>query len=192
MKLGGQIALTIRKKDGTEYRMERWTNILPDHIHTIDFWKGREDIWDETIKHWQLESSKGSKGKTIISSWEMYKNPYLAPSEYGILVIDYKTMSIVSCQRYIGISHLDYAKIQGHNIFNNNFNKFKDAAMIGKKILEFPGKDKWEVYELINHAWKVYSFKEDRKGYRECKKCIEKLGFILNLEEEKIWRKETH
>jgi hypothetical protein len=179
--MGGEIGLTVRLPDGTEHRMERWTNILPSLIYAPRFWNGDADVWKDALKHWETEAAKKGRGKTIISSWEMYKHPYLAPSEYGILVVDYKTMTIVSAQGYMSIVAL--------MPMEQGFKELKAAGLIGKQIklrgVSFKGP--MQLYKIKRGRWKVHAFREN--NLRRAKRLIEGLGFALSPQEEKIWAK---
>jgi len=178
--LGGVIGLTVRLPDGREYRMERWTNILPSIIYTPQFWNGDADVWKETLTHWETEIAKKGRGKTIISSWKMYQHPYLAPSEYGILVIDYKTMTIVSAQGYLSVNTIMPVE--------PGFQELKKAGLIGAKS-KLPGNARvdYEVqlHEIKKAKWTVYKLHEC--DLREAKRLIERLGFTLSAHEEKLW-----
>jgi len=174
--LGGVIALTIRLPDGTEHRMERWTNITPDLVHDPKFLKGDVKIAEDVIQHWLTESAKKSKGVTLISSWQMYKNPYLAPSEYGILVIDYAKKTIVDCQGYVDV--LTIMDIQPE------YKTLKAAKLLGKKVYDDKNaKFPMRIYEVKHPAWDIFK----TKSFKDAKKKIEELGFVLSPQEEKIW-----
>jgi len=178
--MGGVIGLTVRLPDGKEYRMERWTNILPSLIYTPQFWNGDADIWKETLKHWETETAKKSRGKTLISSWRMYQHSYLAPSEYGILVIDYKTMTIVSAQGYLSVVAI--MPIQ------QGFKELKAAGLIGEKIKLPKGvhiEKPLQHYKIKRRKWKVHKLRES--NLREAKKLVEGLGFTLSKTEERLW-----
>lgn len=179
--MGGVVALTLRMRDGTEHRMERWTNILPGYIRTIPFYEGDESVWEEAIEHWYTELAKGQKGETIITSWKMYDHPYLVPSEYGILVIDYVTMTVVDAQDYLGITTINpfYQKV---------FKELKDRDMIGKDLFPDVVDDKlWKLYEIKQDTWKVFKYDRTSNGLRKTKEKIKELGFKLSEKEEELW-----
>jgi hypothetical protein len=171
--LGGSIGLTVRKKDGAEYRMERWTNITPSIFYDPNFWNGDEHVIDEVIEHWEIERKKMWRGKTLISSWHMYENPYLAPSEYGVIVVDYKTMSIVSCQGYLAINRIMSIEPQ--------FKTLKEAGLIGKEVCP-----ELHEYKIRTKCWKIKTIREG--NWKKAKKEIEALGFVLTKKEEELWQ----
>jgi len=187
--MGGVIALTVRLPDGKEYRMERWTNILPSIIHAPKFWNGDPAIWKDPLEHWVRESAKKAKGETIISSWQMYKHPFLAPSEYGILVIDYTTMTIVSAQGYESLTNI--MPIQ------SEFQALEKAGLIGDWIsIPFPSAKRdlsekkrglWP-RQINQTKWKIHELSES--DFSTAKKLIKELGFVLSDEEEHIWDRE--
>ena len=176
IELGGVIAVTIRLPDGTEYRMERWTNTTPSIVHDPKFLKGDVKSIADYIQHWLTESAKKNKGQTLISSWGMYKNPYLAPSEYGILVIDYKTKTIVDCQGYVDITTVMDAEPE--------YRILKTARLIGPEVQKGVSPHV-KIFEVKHPAWDVFKTKD----WREAKMKIESLGFVLTKKEESIWQK---
>ncbi len=50
--MGGTLATTLRRKDGTTHKMARWTNVLPDFVHDIRFLEKDEAYLDDYMSMW--------------------------------------------------------------------------------------------------------------------------------------------
>ena len=103
--MGGNVAVTLREPDGTEHRMNRWTNTMswfvnnmkfvnkePDHI------KAYLDRWNEMRTDWELNKGTGKFEFPMTDCYAPY--PFLAPDGYGLVVLDMKENVILSCQGY--------------------------------------------------------------------------------------------
>jgi hypothetical protein len=176
--MGGQLAVTIRLKDGTERRMERWTNIIPNLMQNVEFMEGNEQSSKAFIEQWDTEIAKKDHGKTIISTWGMYKRPYLAPSEYGIILIDFKTMTIVSCQPYFGVDDVIMnAKHETNSLLGTSYQD--KITYLGDEVISF---------KINQSLWKIHELEYDVKGMITAKSIIKKLGFKLSKKEQTIWK----
>lgn len=104
--MGGNVAWTIRQADGTEYRMDRWTNIFPDVTMNDAFLGGEPEAFAAAIESWlsmkdDWERNRAT-GKFENNMTKVYA-PYpfgLRPSEYGFIVTDFVTKTMISCQHY--------------------------------------------------------------------------------------------
>lgn len=109
--MGGNIAWTIRKADGTEFRMDRWTNIISDSIND-DFLEGKEEAFNEAMESWLSMKDdwekNGPKGPFEHPMTDVYAPyPYgLMPSEYGFIVTDFVTKTLISCNSYTSFNHI--------------------------------------------------------------------------------------
>ena len=115
--MGGTVSVTVREEDGTEHRMERWTNALshfvtnlklcqkdPKHLKEyLSTWKDFEDDWKKN----------GHKFDRDKGNYEVFENQMtpcyypavgLAPVDYGLVVIDFKTNNILSMQGYTSLN----------------------------------------------------------------------------------------
>lgn len=81
--MGGQVAWTVRLSNGNEYRMEYWTNIVPSLILDEKFFKEDFHHMDEVLNNDSVGADFG-----------------LMPTEYGIIVTDFVTKTIISCNGY--------------------------------------------------------------------------------------------
>lgn len=96
--MGGSIALTIRFSLEKTYRGSCWTNTLPDGLWTASFYV---DL-DTSRKHAEqwldrlLENRR--QDPALEELWGGHN--MLAPLEYGLVVVDYVTSTIISTQGY--------------------------------------------------------------------------------------------
>jgi hypothetical protein len=108
--MGGNLAWTLRTPEGTEYRMDRWTNSMANLIHNPDFLDGTKAGIDQALEEWLLMKSDWENNhKTHAFEHPMtpYYGPYpfgLLPSEYGLVVTDFTTHTILSLQHYTDLS----------------------------------------------------------------------------------------
>jgi hypothetical protein len=86
-KMGGTLFVGIRRRDGTEYISERWTNLLPFLFSNPRFWEDGEEV-DEYIKM-GLENFPPANR--------------ISPSTYGVTLIDFQTKRVLNRQDYCGV-----------------------------------------------------------------------------------------
>lgn len=104
--MGGNLAWTIRLKDGTQHRMDRWTNAMPNLIVNPAFLHGAPEAIDAALQSWFAMKTDweehGPDGPFVHPMTPVYA-PYpfgLQPSEYGLVVTDFQTNTILSLQGY--------------------------------------------------------------------------------------------
>lgn len=110
--MGGSLAWTLRTKDGAEYRMNRWTNTLPTLLHAPSFLDGTahgiEDAlssWLAMKADWDINQASGDFALAMTPAYAPY--PFgLMPSEYGLVVTDFVTNTILSAQDYTSLGRL--------------------------------------------------------------------------------------
>lgn len=108
--MGGSLAWTIRLSDGTEHRTNQWTNPMPPLIQNPDFLAGEQDAIDAALADWlAMKSDWETNHETEDFEYRATRvfGPYpfgLRPSEYGLVVTDFVSKTILSLQGY---SHLD-------------------------------------------------------------------------------------
>ena len=115
--MGGNLAWTMRLEDGTEYRMDRWTNAMPTFICNPEFLSGNRAAIDESLHSW-LEmkadwEANRSTGEYALQMTECYA-PYpfgLMPSEYGLVVTDFKSKTILSLQGYTNLGMINALRL---------------------------------------------------------------------------------
>lgn len=110
--MGGTIAITLRKPDGTEYRMDRWTNITPFYLSNIRLAEENETHIQEFLKEWFLmkddyERHKDDKQFEQNMTDVYFPSQGLVPVGYGLIIIDMKNKIILDCfQNYTTLGNL--------------------------------------------------------------------------------------
>lgn len=98
--MGGIITLTIRKKDGSVHKTSSWTNSLPYLINNIGIEK--ETHFDDYLNSFTKRNKEG----------DLYSSePFLAPIEYGLVVIDYLNNEIVYASHYCSLSSFSWVTV---------------------------------------------------------------------------------
>jgi len=114
--MGGFIALTVRYSDGQEYRGSCWTNVLPEGLFSHEFYF--KETSEAHARKWLDRIIKNrKKNKGLEEMWGGWNK--LAPESYGIVLVDYKTGTLIA-----GNGYTDVQKIH----------TFPDPAKIGKFI----------------------------------------------------------
>lgn len=108
--MGGSVKVVIRKEDGTINAMTRWTNSLSYLIHNPDCFKSSESNalaeYMNSFEEMKLDYEKHKVDglfelpMTDVYFYEGYDD--LVPVDYGIVVMDYKTKTLISSQGYTG------------------------------------------------------------------------------------------
>jgi len=93
--MGGVIGFTLRIADGTEYRMSRWTNWSPWAIDNIGMVHKSPQHVEAVLHEWIKQKDWPDDKK----NWS-YHEPFLAPSQYGLVVVDFLNNKILDCNGY--------------------------------------------------------------------------------------------
>lgn len=104
--MGGNLAWTLRLSNGTEYRMDRWTNALSELITDPLFFNEDEkhiqtclESWLAMKEDWEANKDTGKFEHNMTKVYAPY--PYgLKPSEYGIIITDFANGVFLSNQGY--------------------------------------------------------------------------------------------
>jgi hypothetical protein len=113
--MGGSLAVTIREPSGVEHRMCRWTNPTPYFVNSPKLVAKDKAYLKDYLKQWyeMVEDLKLPKGKRQHPMTECYApHPYLAPCEYGLLVIDMQKDAILHSQGYTSYGGQDVIGLQ--------------------------------------------------------------------------------
>jgi len=95
--MGGFIALAVRYSDGQEYRGSCWTNVLPDGLFGHGFYL--EDESEAHTRKWLDNILKERReDRELEEMWGGWNK--LAPDGYGIVLVDYKTGTVISANGY--------------------------------------------------------------------------------------------
>lgn len=124
--MGGSCAVTIREPNGAEHRMCRWTNTMPWGLANSKMVSVEPDPahlaaylheWERMRADWLKNKDTG--GGFEYNMTECYAPyPFLAPMEYGLVLVDFKSFTIISKQGYTSLNRIDAVTIGGEGIFS--------------------------------------------------------------------------
>lgn len=143
--MGGSVGLTIREPDGTEHRMTRWTNILPWVLTDLGLLEDDPKHVQEVLAQWRVMRADyeahvaeyDPKGRYPFEHpmTEVYAPyPFLAPREYGLVVVDMQSKVILSSQGYTIPGEIHSFAFSGENTESpdSNFQRFKRLFDAGR------------------------------------------------------------
>jgi len=114
--MGGTVAVTLRKPDGTEYRMSRWTNSMPWGITNLKLLQHNMTHVDAYLEQWlgmkeDYEKNKDS-GEFEFDMTDCYfPSAGLAPDGYGLVVVDMVNNVILDMQGYTSFDSICAASV---------------------------------------------------------------------------------
>ena len=213
--MGGTIGFTIRERDGKEHRMFRWTNPFPFFINNMKFIEQDEQHLKEYLQTWHDMVKAYESGDTTQEPMADVYVPRagLYPTEYGLIVADYRSKVLLACQGYSTPGILDtfhFENAMKGNATNEDGREevrrimglFEAGRMVrmremgkSKKIVSIVGCSMEQLakvdafVELDMSPWKMVQFGFDEKGFNALKIAIKELGFELNEKEEAGWNK---
>lgn len=131
--MGGDIRVIIREKSGNIIKMNRWTNSFPDFINSPKFISKDISHYDaymksfyEMKKDWEANHESG-EFKYPMTDFYFPDDGLLAPSGYGILLIDYMKEKVMSVQGYASLGRFDELIL--HTLFDKKI--CDDYIMMG-------------------------------------------------------------
>ncbi len=104
--MGGVIGFTLREEDGIEHRMSRWTNWTPYAIDNIGMVNKSPAHIEEVLREWKRQKDLPKEEKHWAYHW-----PYLAPSEYGLVVVDLQKNKLLDSNTYHRFGYVSHVCI---------------------------------------------------------------------------------
>ncbi len=159
--MGGSIAVTVREESGKEHRMCRWTNVLPAFVNNIRLInKDPEHLqkylktWYEMKEDYERHKEKGNFEQNMTPVYAPY--PFLAPNEYGLVVIDMQKNHILSYQDYASLGSIDSVAVAGEmNYFYHP--ELRTILMGGRND---PGRFGKKAFYVQDNCTSAVSFRE--------------------------------
>lgn len=210
--MGGTIGFTIREKSGKEHRMFRWTNAFPNFFNDIKFIEQDEQHLKKYLRVWYDMVKAYESGDTSeLPMADVYvPGAGLYPSEYGLIVVDYASNTVLSLQEYSAIGEMNTFHFS--NVIDGRpkdedsereaqriMRLFEAGRMIrmntpdNRKSIDIRGFSMEQLAKVYAYVvldmspWKIINFDFDRKGFNTLKEAIKGLGFEFSEEEEKGW-----
>lgn len=223
--MGGSIAVTLCLPGGEEHRMCRWTNPLPRFVVNVRFaekdpahvaaWLNQ---WEEMRADYLAHAPKhGGDGKFAFPMTEVYgDHVLLAPTDYGLVVLDMQRDVVLSAQGYCSFWHTfpwygdeaDQARVRALHahgrilclsggIRGTHEQVEADVAdLSGDELCALyldqhdpEGPFVWVGMEVDLRPFEVVEFEESAEGFRAMREAVVDLGFRLTDEEEAQWAK---
>jgi len=140
--MGGTVAVTLRKPDGTEYRMDRWTNSMPWGITNLKMLQHDMTHVDAYLEQW-LEMKADYDKNNDSANFELnmtdcyFPSEGLAPCGYGLVVVDTVNNAILSMQGYTNFESICAASVgldipRGIGDPDSSYECFKEFLEAGK------------------------------------------------------------
>lgn len=135
--MGGSIAIIYRRPNGEVISRIKWTNVMPELLSDLELFAKNDD--------WMMEFMSGGNAWLKEDAPDKHSQMPIAPSEYGLIVIDFQKDSILSWNHYTIPGHL------GSDYFANadRFARLSDSSDGG--ILIESRED-----EVTGHSKKLY------------------------------------
>jgi hypothetical protein len=114
--MGGTISITLRKPDGTEYRMQRWTNPISFWLNNVRFVEENKQHIHEFLQIWLDMKADYDRHQVDQQFENPMTNVYfpscgLVPCGYGLIVMDMQKKVILDCfQDYTDIGQVPVIK----------------------------------------------------------------------------------
>jgi hypothetical protein len=125
--MGGSITVIIREEDGKIHKMCRWTNSLPYFTKDLNFInKDKKHLKDYLKVFYSMENDykrvqkKGGNYRFQMTDCYIPYSGYIAPIEYGLVLIDYQTEQIISCQGYSSLNTICRYEIENPKIISKD------------------------------------------------------------------------
>jgi hypothetical protein len=212
--MGGTIAITLREKDGTEYRMNRWTNTMPSFVEHTGFINGDKKHIEDFLSTWKkMKADSEAKSNKLIMTecYEPYDNICLHPNSYGLVVIDFVNNVILSMQSYTELGNIlvTHSMLQNEHYYDEDYisviKNFADAGTTKLKVSKTKELIEISSYEHLLRTLKkcdkficnklqldmrpfsIEKFEETLEGSNLLRKRVLELGFKLSQKEIEMW-----
>lgn len=150
--MGGVVGFTLREEDGSEHRMSRWTNWTPWAIDNINLVKKSPEHIEKILFEWKKYNNLPEEQK---NEYWSYSSPYLAPAEYGLVVVDMLSNKILDCNGYHSFGFIDQITLT---------NEFHSTILDGGGYV-MPGNDRMKAFteDKGNTASRFYRFFKEKR-----------------------------
>lgn len=131
--MGGNVGVIIKKEDGEQIGMSRWTNVMPYFFKSINLYSGNTKVWfEEFSEEWlkmkaDYEKNKDTGNYEFNMTSVYFPSNTLSPDEYGIIAVDLKNKKIYSSQDYCNIGKISLFNIWSrHDDNEENIEQIKE------------------------------------------------------------------
>jgi hypothetical protein len=169
--MGGNVGIIVKKPNGEQVGMDRWTNIMPYFFKQINLYLGNFDTWYSEFSEQWLEMKADYEKNKDTGKFELNMTSVYfpcntqSPSEYGIIVVDFPNKHIYSSQDYCNIGSLAFYNIwnrwednsENEELLRQYFNhnmiskmSYYDRTTHEPKILDISTLNVDDVFQLLN------------------------------------------
>lgn len=181
--MGGVLGVTFRLEDASEFRMSMWTNESPWAIDNVRIPNKDPEHIKGIIDQWNEESTKPKP------HWA-YNEPFLAPSEYGLVVVDFLKNKILDCNHYHAFGFLNNINIVNeYRHFEKNLSRWREELkdLTEEQLIEnifSEGDDLKQLYEFFKEGRikDIVSYYPEEETYKSVLKDGEKANELSLLE----------
>lgn len=137
--MGGNVGVIIKKLNGEQVGMSRWTNIMPRFFKDINLYLGNTEQWYQEFSEQWLEMKQDYENNKHTGNFQHNMTPvyfphnHCVPDEYGIIAVDFNNKKIYSSQDYCNIGSLAFHHVW--DMFNNN-KKIKENIIALKQYFD--------------------------------------------------------
>lgn len=203
--MGGSVAVTVREQNGQEHRMCRWTNSLPWFVNNVRLLRKDPSHLREYLEKWEKMKVGAPYGD----------HPFLAPIDYGIMVVDMQKDVVLSHQgyttfgkTYVFSSELDEIMDCDDSLRPVRTREFLEAGKVKsvryldrrtRQIVNLPVptsvrslteqfkfSDQLE-FALDMSPYELMDYKHNINGKVGMRGKLSELGFVISDEENRIW-----
>jgi hypothetical protein len=180
--MGGLVKVIVRKEDGQIISMNRWTSGLPCILHDPKIYFGDESALNMYLKAYSdaladYEKHKDDKKFEInmTSSCIFEGHDNLAPVDYGIVVLDFITKTLISCNGYSNNgSYINYRSDSQKSGFNFDVGNFEEEEFVN--MLENN-----HIKELVDMSSKKRVSMKGINTLIDAEKCAEQLDMSMEF-----------
>lgn len=164
--MGGNVGIIIKKENGEQIAMDRWTNIMPSFFSQVSLYRGDTAQWyAEFSQQWEemrqdYEKNKETKKYEHNMTDVYFPHDTNSPTEYGLIAVDFANKKIYSSQGYCSVAKVSAMRLVS-NMYGDeedieereeflNFKALYDAGFIKKMEMYI---DKLETIDLKDWSW---------------------------------------
>lgn len=175
--MGGLVKVIIRKEDGQIISMNRWTSGLCNVLHDPEIYLSNTNALELYLKPYfdavaDYEKHKEDKNFEInmTSSCIFDGHDNLAPVDYGIVVLDFMTKTLISCNGYSNRGTFVAYRDNDYECKGLNF----DCSVISEEeFINMLKND--QIKELMDTSGQHYVSLKGIRTLSEAEKCAEQL-----------------
>lgn len=171
--MGGNLGWTLRCEDGTEYRMHRWTHEMPELIIVPAFLDGEQAAIDTALADWlemKADWEENSTTGIFRNNMTPFDAPFpygLKPSEYGLVVTDFLSKTILSLQAYTNLGRLNAVRqrygprsVASYPVRVDQVETWSRMGRIHSFVFLLKREESARAFEILGATIEIYPFRD--------------------------------